>query len=294
MAHPPTAHRNHGHSAADDKYAELIRLLRSFDGVLVAFSGGVDSSLLLKAAHEALGDRVLAVTERSPMCAQPELDAASEVSVRIGVRHRFLDTEPLADANLRANPPDRCYFCKKGLFDELTALAREEGFAQVIEGSNADDSDDFRPGTRAVAEHHVHSPLAKVGLTKREIRALAKAKGLPNWNLPAMACLASRVPHGVPLTEERLRRIGRAEELVRKLGVPQVRVRDHDTVARIEIAPEDFDRLMDRAAREKLAAGFKELGYAFVALDLEGYRMGAMNPVGGSAKKPQSPRQETP
>jgi len=268
-----------GKANAGEKYRALIDMLRESDGVLVAFSGGVDSSLLLVAAHEAQGDRVLAVTGRSPSIPPAEIEAARRLAAQIGARHRIVDTDEFScDAYLR-NPPDRCYHCKKALFTALTGVARQEGLATVVEGSNHDDRDDYRPGAKAREELSVRAPLAEAGLTKDEIRRILREKGFDTWNKPALACLASRIPYGEEITEERLRRVDRAEEAMRSLGFPQVRVRDHGDVARIEVPSAEIEKLMDPRVRSAAVTSVREAGYRFVALDLEGYRTGAMNEI---------------
>lgn len=263
----------------EDKYTRLIETLQSMDGVVVAFSGGVDSTLLLAAAVEALGDRALAVTGRSPTIPAREIDEAQSLAASIGARHRFVETHEMENPQYRANPPDRCYHCKQVLFVTLLAVARREGLPQVVEGSNAGDRGDYRPGSGAARELAIRSPLAEVGLSKDEIRALSKARELPTWNKPAMACLASRIPYGEEITPQRLGRVERSEVALRELGFAQLRVRDHGDVARIELTEAEFERLVGGDLRGRVVAALKAAGYRYVSLDLQGYRTGAMNEV---------------
>jgi len=262
-----------------DRYDALIDRLRSLDGAVVAFSGGVDSTFLLAAAHEALADRVLAVTGRSPSVPRRELADAERFAADLGVRHRLVDTDEFSDPTFAANPPDRCYHCKSALFRTLTDIARAEGLAAVLEGSNVDDRSDYRPGSRASSELGVLAPMVEVGLTKADIRELSRGMDLPTWSKPAMACLASRVPYGHALTPEKMARIEAAEEVLRQHGFVQLRVRDHGDVARIEVAPDELPRLLEPDRREAIATALKAAGYAYVAADLQGYRTGAMNEV---------------
>jgi len=263
--------------SAEQKYQELVRRLRDGGGALVAFSGGVDSTLLLAAAREALGERAVAAIGRSPSYPEREHEAASALAASLGVTVRVVQTTEMEDPGYRKNAPDRCFVCKSTLFSALRELAAREGLELVLEGSNADDRSDYRPGLKAARELGVRAPLAEVGLTKAEIRELARTRNLPVWNKPSLACLSSRVPYGSEITLERLRRIDRAEQAVRALGVGQVRVRDHGDVARIEVDPADLASLVAPGAREDLVAALKEAGYRYVSLDLEGYRTGAMN-----------------
>ena len=251
----------------EEKYAELLKRIHAMGSALVAFSGGVDSGFLLYAAKEALGPRVLGVSFEGPQFPSRESREAHSAARRMGVPVRFLDEDLTSLPAFRANTPNRCYHCKKALFSRLLEIAKGEGLAFVLEGRNADDEEDFRPGKRASAELGVSAPLAEAGFTKEEIRALSREKGLPGGDLPSLACLATRIPYGEEITRERLARIDGAEEHLLSLGLGAVRVRDHGVLARIEVA------------------GLKERGYAWVALDLEGYRTGAMNEVIGERER---------
>jgi uncharacterized protein len=258
-------------------YEALKSHLKALDGVLVAFSGGVDSAVLLAAAHDALGDRVLAVIADSPTYPQAELRAAQALASRLGVRCVVAVTDELNDPAFCANSDRRCYFCKTHLFGDLTAIARREGLPFVVEGSNADDLSDYRPGLEAVRELGVRSPFIELGIGKVDIRRMAQERGLPVWDKPAAACLSSRIPYGQEITRPKLRRIERAEDALRALGFRLLRVRDHGELARIEISPDDFARLLDPDVRAAIVAALKEAGYLYVSMDLQGYRRGAMN-----------------
>ena len=245
----------------------------------MAFSSGVDSTFLLRVAHEELGERVVAATIRSHTFPKRELDEAAAFCRAEGVRHKIIDSEELDIPGFAENPPDRCYHCKRELFSKLLAFARENGLAAVLEGSNLDDDGDYRPGRRAIRELGIVSPLHEAGLTKAEIRALSREMGLPTSDKPSFACLASRFPYGERITAAGLERVEKAEQwlLDAGLGLTQLRVRSHGNLARIEVPPDAIPRLAARAA--EIAAAFKELGFAYVTLDLRGYRTGSMNEV---------------
>ena len=260
------------------KLDALRSALRDFGSAAVAFSAGVDSTFLLRVAHEALGDRVVAVTARSRSFPAREIDEAAAFCLAEGVRHVILDSEELDVPGFAENPPDRCYHCKKALFGKMLDFARENGLAAVLEGSNLDDDGDYRPGRRAIRELGVRCPLHDAGLTKAEIRALSREMGLATADKPSFACLASRFPYGERITAEGLDRVGRAEDWLRGAfpGLAQLRVRCHGgTVARIEVAATDIPRLAARAA--DISAALRAMGFAYVSLDLQGYRTGSLN-----------------
>ncbi|MBQ3424910.1 MAG: ATP-dependent sacrificial sulfur transferase LarE [Clostridia bacterium] len=261
----------------EEKYQRLLADLSALGSVAVSFSGGVDSTFLLWAAREALGDRVLAVTAASCSFPRRELDEAKRFCLEKGIEQVIVRSEELEIEGFRNNPPDRCYLCKKELFGKILTIARERGMAAVAEGSNLDDEGDYRPGLRAIRELGVESPLKKAGLTKAEIRDLSRQADLPTWDKPSFACLASRFPYGESITAEKLAMVDKAEQAVLDRGFSQVRVRIHGNVARIEVPAEDLDRLM--AARGEIAAAVHAAGFAYAALDLDGYRTGSMNEV---------------
>ncbi len=268
------------------KQADLYTRLKASGRVLVAFSGGVDSSYLAYAARQALGSEALAVTAVSPSYPESHKKVAEEVVERFSIPHRFVDTHEMDREDYRANRPDRCYFCKTELFEVLGKVCKDEGFAAVAYGVNTDDQGDFRPGHRAAEEHEVLSPFLDVGLSKEEIRTLSRDAGLPTAEMPASACLASRLPYGTKVTPERLKQVEDGEEALRSLGFRQVRLRHHGMLARVEIEPSELPQALDPGMAKAIVDVIKPLGFRFVSLDLEGYRTGALNEVLPPGTKP--------
>jgi pyridinium-3,5-biscarboxylic acid mononucleotide sulfurtransferase len=264
-------------SALADKGRRLQDILAGYQSVLIAFSGGVDSAYLAIAAAETLGPRALAVTADSPSYPDAHRRLALSIASDFRFAHEVIHTSELERPEYRANPANRCYYCKDELYGQLSALAARRGFAVVVDGNNADDRGDYRPGRQAAREHGVKSPLDEADLTKDDIRALARAAGLESWNEPASACLSSRVPYGTEVSNEILRQIESAETAVRQLGFRVFRVRHHDTVARLEIARAEMARALDPEINGQLVAALKGLGYQYVSLDLQGYRLGSLN-----------------
>jgi pyridinium-3,5-biscarboxylic acid mononucleotide sulfurtransferase len=276
---------------AEQKERRLRDLLEEIGSALISFSGGVDSSYLLKIAHDALADRVVAATGLSQTYAAEEMEDAARLAALIGAEHILVDTAELTDARYADNTHQRCFFCKTELYSKLAAVAAERGLAAVLDGSNADDLDDFRPGMRAARDLGVRSPLQEVDLGKDEIRALSANLGLPTWDKPAVACLSSRFEYGDPITVEKLRQVAAAETAVRRLGFRGFRVRHHDAIARLEVPRDQFAEAIEQA--DDIVAVVREAGYRHVVLDLAGYRSGSMNEVLHARLKPLGLRRQS-
>ena len=269
-------------SSAKEKHEKLKAIFKDMGKVLVAFSGGVDSTLLLKVAQDTLGNKnVLAVTALSPLYPERELQGVKKLIQTLGVRHRLIHSNELEIPGFSKNPPNRCYYCKSKLFGELLELAREETIPSVVEGSTLDDDQDHRPGKMAIQELGIRSPLKETGFTKAEVRELSRALGLSTWDKPSFACLASRFPYGEEISEEGLRMVDQAEDFLFGLGFKQVRVRHYGNLARIEILKEEMARLMDGSLRATVVDHLKGMGFRYITLDLQGFRSGSMNEVLG-------------
>jgi uncharacterized protein len=272
----------------EHKYRQLQQNLSDLGSVLLAFSGGVDSTLLLKVCQDTIPGRFLAVTANSETSPRHELQDAVRYTEELGARHLIIESEELSLPAFVENPTNKCYICKKLRFSALGSLAKQEGLAYVIDGSNLDDSQDYRPGMQAIRELGVRSPLMETGFSKSEVRQLSRNLGLSTWNKPPYACLASRIPYGSPITREKLRQVDAGEEFLRNLGLSQqIRVRHYGDTARIEVTATDLEKFLGDEVRARIVSYFKELGFCFVTLDLEGYRMGSLNRAiqGGSRRE---------
>ena len=261
------------------KMEKLKSILKEMGSVLVAFSGGVDSSFLLAAAAEAVSDKVVAATAQSELYPEEELRQACDFAQRIGARHIVFESDELGAPNFADNPPDRCYFCKKELFSKLREIAAQEDISWVVHAAQVDDLSDHRPGFRAAEELGVRAPLIEAGLTKDDVRAISKQWGLETWDKPAMACLASRFPYGDRITADKLHQVAAAEQTLRQMGFRRFRVRHHDQVARIELPIDQLPNLLEESRRAQIVDDLRALGFAYVTVDLDGYRTGSMNEV---------------
>ena len=268
-------------------YAKLKALLSEMGGVVIGYSGGVNSTLLARAATDALGERAVCVLVDSCLVPKAEIEDAVLRAGDMGLNLIRIEVDALAVENVPENPPDRCYFCKRAVFGTLCRIAEERGLPYVLDGANADDESDYRPGTKATAELGVRSPLKELGLTKELVRAMSREIGLVTWNKASFACLASRIPYGTPLTCELLGKVEKAENVLRVLGFQQCRVRHHGDVARIELMPLEMNRLTSPTVRQHVVREFRGIGYTYVALDLAGYRMGSMNETLGAEIEPE-------
>ena len=268
-----------------EKRAALVDILDQMGSVIVAYSGGVASAFLAAVANEALGQKALSVTAVSPSLAPSELEEATDLANRIGLNFMTINTNEIERADYQANNPDRCFFCKDELYTHLARFAEEESFDSIANGTNVDDLGDYSPGIEAARQYGVRSPLVEADLKKDDIRSLSRMMDLPTWDKPAQACLSSRIPYGTTVTVEALTKIARAEQFLRSKGFRQVRVRHHETIARIEMEPCDFDAITSDPLRTEISEEFKAIGYSYVTLDLVGFRSGSLNEILGKLNK---------
>ena len=261
------------------KRSDLVNILEQMRSVIVAYSGGVDSAFLAAVANEALGRKALSVTAVSPSLAPSELEEATDLANRIGLNFMTIETNEIERPDYQANNPDRCFFCKDELYTHLVRFAEEESFDSIVNGTNVDDLGDYRPGIEAAKQYGVRSPLVEAELTKDDIRVLSRDMHLPTWDKPAQACLSSRIPYGTTVTVEALTKIAKAEQFLRSKGFKQLRVRHHETIARIEIEPSDFSAITSEPLRSEINQEFKNIGYSYITLDLDGFRSGSLNEI---------------
>ena len=261
------------------KRSDLVNILEQMRSVIGAYSGGVDSAFLAAVANEALGRKALSVTAVSRSLAPSELDEATDLANRIGLNFMTIETNEIDRPDYQANNPDRCFFCKDELYTHLVRFAEEESFDSIVNGTNVDDLGDYRPGIEAAKQYGVRSPLVEAELTKDDIRALSRDMDLPTWDKPAQACLSSRIPYGTTVTVEALTKIAKAEQFLRSKGFKQLRVRHHETIARIEIEPSDFSAITSEPLRSEINQEFKNIGYSYITLDLDGFRSGSLNEI---------------